>query len=412
MLTADLVGARRRGDELRLIPIDAGRRDRVEALATIFSAIARASIGATRAQLGEAFDGAGAAAEADGPNADRWLIAAVQKLVYDGCSFEEPDAEAAGGLRREIFRRAAAARRAAAPAAPFDRAALLETAARERATSAAEIEAGLYADRPARQRLLAFAGRPGGTLAAGFELAEAQAVLLRATRVTAHVRARDAGTYRQLFRTLKFLRLLATITAARDGGYDVGLDGPLSLFQGGTRYGLQLGLALPAIAACDSWSIQADVRWGHDRRPLAFRVAGGALALDGAEPPSLPDELAAFVAAFDRLDSGWRIDRAPAVLDLPGAGVCVPDLGFVRERDGARVHFELMGFWSREAVWRRVELVRAGLPHRILFAVSKGLRVGEAVLDETTPTAALYVFARVIAAKQVLQRIERLADSA
>jgi hypothetical protein len=35
--------------------------------------------------------------------------------------------------------------------------------------------------------------------------------------------------------------------------------------------------------------------------------------------------------------------------------------------------------------------------------------VGEAVLDET-PTAALYVFARVLAAKQVLERIDRLAD--
>ena len=116
------------------------------------------------------------------------------------------------------------------------------------------------------------------------------------------------------------------------------------------------------------------------------------------------------MTAFERLDSGWRIDREPAVLDLPGAGMCVPDLAFVRARDGARVHFELLGFWSREAVWRRVELVRAGLPHKILFAASKGLRVGEAVLDET-PTAALYVFARVIAAKQVLDRIERLADA-
>ena len=88
--------------------------------------------------------------------------------------------------------------------------------------------------------------------------------------------------------------------------------------------------------------------------------------------------------------------------------MCVPDLAFVRARDGARVHFELLGFWSREAVWRRVELVRAGLPHRILFAVSKSLRVGEAVLDDA-PHAALYVFTRVIAAKPVLDHIERLA---
>jgi len=41
--------------------------------------------------------------------------------------------------------------------------------------------------------------------------------------------------------------------------------------------------------------------------------------------------------------------------------------------------------------------------------VSKSLRVGEAALDDTTPTAALYVFTRVINAKQVLARIEQLA---
>jgi hypothetical protein len=435
VLTADLVGARRRGDELRLIPVDDDRRARIEVLAAAFAGIARAHLGATRAALDGALDDA--AAGEDGPGVDRRLTAAVQKLVYDGCAFDEPDAEAAAALRRDVFRRAAAARRAAAPGARFDRAALLEAAAGERATTAAEIEAGLYADRPARQRLCAFAGRPAGALAAGFELAEAQAVLLRATRVTAHVRARDAGTYRQLFRTLKFLRLFATIERGdpqrdpvppRDGvrqaklasahaieataqGYTIGLDGPLSLFQGGTRYGLQLGLALPAIAACDRWAIEADVRWGNDRRPLRFRIGGGALSIADDAAPSLPDELAAFVTAFERLESGWRVDRAPAVLDLPGAGLCVPDLTFVRDSDGARVHFELLGFWSREAVWRRVELVRAGLPHRILFAVSKALRVGEAVLDEA-PTAALYVFARVIAAKQVLERIERLADAA
>jgi len=406
VLTADLVTARRRGDELRLVAMDDGRRARVAALAAAFSEVARAHVGSTRQQLDDAFDAR--AADAD---PDRRLIAAVQKLVQDGCSFEEPDAETAAALRREVFRRAAAARRATTPIAPFDRDALLAAVAGERGTTADAIEAGLYGDRPARQRLIAFAGRPPAALAAGFELAEAQAVLLRATHVTATVRASGAGTYRHLFRTLKFLRLLPVVTPTEKGGYQIALDGPLSLFQGGTRYGLQLGLALPAITACDVWSIEAEVRWGSERRPLRFRTGGAAVvSANDAAGPALPDELAAFVAAFERLDSDWRVDREPAVLDLPGAGVCVPDLAFVRARDGARVHFELLGFWSREAVWRRVELVRAGLPHRILFAVSKALRVGEAVLDDT-PTAALYIFTRVIGAKQVLDRLESLAAS-
>ncbi len=173
------------------------------------------------------------------------------KLVQDGCSFEEPDGEAAAALRREVFRRAAAARRAASPSAPFDRDALLAAAARERrpppTSRPASTATGRRGSACSRSRDV----RPP-RLAAGFEIAEAQAVLLRATRVTARVRARDAGTYRHLFRTLKFLRLLPVVTPTEKGGYEIALDGPLSLFQGGTRYGLQLGLVLPAIAACDS----------------------------------------------------------------------------------------------------------------------------------------------------------------
>jgi uncharacterized protein len=415
VLTADLVGARRRGTELRLPPTDAGRRARIEALAADFGAVARAHLGEPRAAVEEALEAAAEAAETGAPG-ERRLADAVRKLVCDDLRFEEPAREDAVACRRDVFRRAAAARRES-PGAPFDRAAVLAGVARERGTTAAALEAGLYADRPGAQRLLAAEVTAPLLVAAGFELREAQAVLLRATKIEASVHAADAAIYRHLFRTLKFLRLLPIITASKGpgkAGYRIEIDGPLSLFQGGGRYGLQLALALPAIAACDAWSIEADVRWGAERRPLRFRLGGSATTgrvgpARGGPGPGPPDELGAFIAAFERLDSGWRIDREPAVLDLPGTGLCVPDLAFVRAADGACVHFELLGFWSREAVFRRVDLVRAGLPQRILFAVSKSLRVGEAILDDE-PTAALYVFGRVIAAKEILARLEALAD--
>jgi predicted nuclease of restriction endonuclease-like RecB superfamily len=372
-------------------------------LAAAFGEVARAHIGSTREQLDDALENCATASDA--PGAERRLVAAVRKLVADGCAFEEPDAEAAATLRREIFRRAAAERRAASPSRPFDRGALLDAAARERGMTADAVEAGLYGDRPARQRLLSFAGRPPAALAAGFELAEAQAVLLRATRVEAKVRARDAGTYRALFRTLKFQRLFAAITATGDGGYTIALDGPLSLFQGSTRYGLQLGLALPAIAACDVWSIDADVRWGADRRPLRFRIGGGRSPRTPPPRRRSPTSIAAFVGAFEKLDSGWRIDRRRR------CWICrarrLRPRSRVRPRPRRRaVHFELLGFWSREAVWRRVELVRAGLPHRILFAVSKNLRVGEPS-STTHPTAGALRLPARHRREQVLDRIER-----
>jgi predicted nuclease of restriction endonuclease-like RecB superfamily len=288
--------------------------------------------------------------------------------------------------------------------------------AAERGVDSDALERGLFADRAGALRLLSVDAPPPAALAAGFELAQAQAVLLRAAHVTATVRARDAATYRHLFRRLKFLRLLPTITPLPDGGYRLEIDGPFSLFQAVTRYGLQLGLALPAIAACDVWSLEADVRWGVGRTPLRFSIAGESTAVGVVPGPSLPPELESLVTAFDKLRSDWRVERDPAVLDLPGVGLCVPDLAFVRPLgrapdaggDEVRVYFELLGFWSREAVWRRVDLVRAGLPHKVLFAASRDLRVSEELLDDA-PSGALYVFARTPSARAVLARLEALA---
>jgi predicted nuclease of restriction endonuclease-like RecB superfamily len=398
VLTADLATVRRRGEELRLVPVDDRTRARVETLATAYREIARAGVGQPREDVEASLRGL------EVPPAERRLAAAVLKLVRDGCVFEEANAVDAAALRRSLFRRASAARRAGA----FERDALLTATATEREIAVADVERGLFADRAGALRLVAVETPAPAILAAGFELAQAQAVLLRAVSLTATVRARDAATYRRLFHRLKFLRLLPTITPLPEGGYRLDIDGPFSLFQAVTKYGLQLGLALPVIAECDAWTLDADVRWGVERRPARFRLEGHATAGGGAfDGPTLPAELEAFVAAFEKLGSPWRVDRNPAVLDLPGAGLCVPDLAFERA-DGVRVHLEVLGFWSREAVWRRVDLVRAGLPQRILFAVSRDLRVSEEVLDETA-TAALYVFTRVLGARAVLGRLDTLA---
>jgi predicted nuclease of restriction endonuclease-like RecB superfamily len=108
-----------------------------------------------------------------------------------------------------------------------------------------------------------------------------------------------------------------------------------------------------------------------------------------------------------------------AILELPGVGLSVPDLVFERRPTGKgrsapedRVYLEVMGYWSRDAVWKRVELVQAGLAQRVLFAVSAKLRVSEDVLEGDLP-GALYVYKQTMSARSVLERLERLcADPA
>ncbi len=120
-------------------------------------------------------------------------------------------------------------------------------------------------------------------------MGQAQAVLLRAVRVTVELECSSPGSYRALFQKLKFLRLLYRIHRREEGGYRIDIDGPYSLFDSVTKYGLQLALALPVIRESDVWRLQADVRWGKDREPLVFRLDGRIASGDDTsrEPPRL-----------------------------------------------------------------------------------------------------------------------------
>ena len=91
-------------------------------------------------------------------------------------------------------------------------------------------------------------------------------------------------------------------------------------------------------------------------------------------------------------------------------GLCVPDLR-LEHGDGRRVYVEVMGYWSRAAVWKRVELVQAGLPTPIVFAASARLRVSEEVLPDDLP-GALHIYKGVIHARSILDKAAAVFDAA
>jgi predicted nuclease of restriction endonuclease-like RecB superfamily len=400
LLTADLVHVRRRGDQLSIVALSAEDRERAAELAAAYVGLARAHVGATRGAFLEANRSVPVGAQ------EQRLAKGLQKLVLDRCTFEEGANLEPAELRRELFLQAAEARRSGA----FDRAALVETVAQARATTPAEIEGALYADLPEAHRLRAFEAIAPEALVAGYEAAQVQAVLLRAVKVTAVVRAQPA-VYRYLFRRLKFLRLLHRIERIEakkrgaPGGYRIEIDGPFALFESVTKYGLQLALAFPALAACDEWALDADIRWGRDARPLRLSVRGRA-AEGEAGTSELPDDVAALLAQLQELDGPWRPGICETILELPGVGLCIPDLQLTHRKSGQTVYLEVMGFWSRDAVWKRIELVERGLPHPIVFALSKHLRVSEEALDEDKASV-LYVYSRTMNARAVLDRVAR-----
>jgi len=395
MLGPDHVRVRRQGDQLTLPAFDKKRRARAEELAAELLALAESLAGERRAALEEAFAGV------ECRPSERRLVQGLGKLLLDACQIESPRGVDAVALRRDVFERAARARR---EERALDRRAVLEAAGQGVGLGPEQVEEALYSDLPSEERVVRVPALQPAALAEEYERAARQAILLKAVRVTADVVCRSPGAYRALFGKLKFRRLLHRIERT-ERGYRIVIDGPHSLFDSVTKYGLALALVLPALEAVDELRLTAELRWGRRRERLVFRheTKGGATG----DELALSEDAAALLQAFAGLETPWRVAPAERVFDVPGLGVCVPDLTFTHSVNGAVVHLEVLGYWSRDAAFRRAELVRGGLPEPILFALSSRLRVSEEILDESSASA-LYVFKGVMSARAVERRLDAL----
>ncbi|GIX05632.1 MAG: hypothetical protein KatS3mg115_0035 [Candidatus Poribacteria bacterium] len=406
MLTADLVRVRRRGGTLEVVPLSPAERRRLLPVARQLIELAEASLGRTQGEFRAACE------SLSFRETDYKRMRGLQKLIEDRCTFEmvgvvegwEPRA-----LRRRLFARAAAARR---ELERFDRKRLLQELAEELGTTPERLEEGLYADLRENYRLTHFDPIGAEALLDVYDRAQRQAVLLRALKVVVRLSCADPGGYRVFFRRLKFHRLLYRLNREPEGGYRIEIDGPLSLFQATVKYGLQLALLLPVLESCGRWELEALVRWDRDRPPYRFRLEGsGQRGPSEEESLHLPEEVARLMEQFRALGAPWEVAVAQDLLDLPGVGLCVPDLAFTHRESGFCAYLEVLGYWSREAVWKRVELVEAGLGVPVLFAVSDRLRVSEEVLDPELP-ARLYVYKGVMNARAILERLEALRERA
>ncbi|OGQ77474.1 MAG: hypothetical protein A2289_25200 [Deltaproteobacteria bacterium RIFOXYA12_FULL_58_15] len=402
MLTTDQVRVRHRKGNILVAPLKPAERSRLTQAAEAYVSLVKAHVGGTRGELDTALD------RVPHLRTDYKLLKGLRKLLFDRCHFEVYEDADPPKWRRETFAHAAKVRRELSDGDTFDRPLVLQRVAAQFSTTAEILESQLFADLKANQRLTSFDGLSAPMLLDTYEIAQRQAVLLRATRVVVHLRCADPSVYRLFFSRLKFRRLLHTVHPCEGGGFRIDIDGPFSLFSSVTKYGLQLALMLPLLQRASEWQLDADVLWGKERIPMRYHLEGTAPQTPGEGTLRLRDEVQNLIESFERLDSPWQVSLADDLLELPGIGMCVPDVVFQQGKH--RVFLEVMGYWSRDAVWKRVELVEAGLPNPIIFAVSSRLRVSEEALDTELP-GALYVYKGVISAATVEERLNGLVGA-
>lgn len=311
----------------------------------------------------------------------------LAKVLEDRAEFEVVADVPPEQLREKVFGAAAAHRRelrARGPRTPFRRDDVLRQVADELKVEPAQVASSLFADLKDENRMLRFDDLGARALIDRYNVALAQAVLLRSVLVKAEVRGEKPARYRQLFRWLKFHRLLHRVEGSMRDGYTFHIDGPLSLFSSTTRYGLQMALFLPALLLCKSFRLEAELRWGPKREPRWFHLESddGLVSHYDDAGQYVPAEIAAFLERFRQVAPAWEVGEATDVVDLGREAVWVPDYRFVHKATGTDVLVEVLGFWKRSAVERLLRLLPEHGPPRYLLAISDRLKVDEEALGE------------------------------
>jgi predicted nuclease of restriction endonuclease-like RecB superfamily len=311
----------------------------------------------------------------------------LAKVLEDQAEFEVVADVPPEELREKVFTASAEHRRelrAAGHRAPFRSDVVLSAVARELQLEPAQILTSLFADLKDENRLLRFKDMTAERLIDRYNVALAQAVLLRCVRLEVEVRGQKPARYRQLFRQLKFHRLLYRVEGSMEEGYRFTIDGPLSLFSATNKYGLQMALFLPAVLLCDNFRLDAELRWGPKREPRTFHleVRDGLVSHYADAGTYVPAELHAFVERFRQVAPEWTVTEATEIIELGREGVWVPDYRFIHNATGTDVFVEILGFWKRASLERLLRLLPRFGPARYVLAISDRFKVDEDAIGE------------------------------
>lgn len=391
MLTGDLVRVRFSREQVVPLYLNRNSPQWLEAAGSLL-AIFREGVGMTRGEIEQEIDdlfgGGGKATQ---------VHRGLAKVLEDRAEFEVVADVPPEQVREKVFTAAAEERRrlrsrrpvsGSLPGMPsrpaFQRDEVLSSVGRELGLAPDVLVSSLFADLRDENRMLKFDDLSAQRLIDRYNVALAQAVLLRSVRVDVEIHSEAPARYRQLFRKLKFHRLVYQVKGTMAEGYKLSIDGPMSLFSATTKYGLQMALFLPALLHCGNFRLSAELRWGPRREPRSFHLddRAGLVTHQLDSGMYVPAEIPAFVERFRQVAPAWELNETTEVIELDREGVWVPDYRAVHKATGTVVFIEVLGFWKKSSLERLLRLLPRHGPPRFVLIVSDKLKVDEAALGE------------------------------
>ncbi|MEH2002404.1 MAG: DUF790 family protein [Nostoc sp.] len=276
----------------------------------------------------------------------------------------------------------------------------------EREVLLEQVRNGLYADLSENKILTVFDAPTAPDLLNRYNLSQVQGVFYKASQLVLNAHRNVPGEYKLLFRYLKLFQLMAYIEGDADHGFTITIDGPTSLFNSSTRYGLAIAKLIPALLHVTRWSLSSILQ-SRDAYTNTWKTGRFTLnsecGLVSHYPPGKPyDSMleASFADKWDTLKSGWALEREVDLIPIPGS-VMIPDFRLVHS-DGRTFLLEIVGYWRPEYLQKKFSQVRRAGREDLILAISERLNLEKAGVKLNDVPARIVWFKDKLLPKAVL----------
>jgi uncharacterized protein len=280
----------------------------------------------------------------------------------------------------------------------------------EREVLPEQVRDGLYADLSENRILTVFDTPKPEDLLHRYNLSQVQGVFYRASQLVLNAHRNVPGEYKLLFRYLKLFQLMAYIEGDADHGFTITIDGPTSLFNPSTRYGLAIAKLIPALLHVTKWSLSATLQtrdaytdtWRTGRFTLNSECGLVSHYAPGKPYDSMLE--ASFADKWDSLKTAWALEREVDLIPIPGS-VMIPDFRLVHP-DGRTFLLEIVGYWRPEYLQKKFSQVRRAGSDNLILAISERLNLEKAGVKLNDVPAQIIWFKDKLLPKAVLAVIE------
>jgi len=314
---------------------------------------------------------------------DLKLAKGLNKIILDRCRFVLPEGFDYAAHRRDIFLASARILRDGPEELTPE---ALRTAVGDAVDPSARplLERNLYADLPGNEMLSQPPSMYPKELLERYNCTLVQSLLLYSGSMEVTVTEPEPAKMRRLFKYLRFFRLLAKVTAsgrlpgknsdAAPTELKLEIDGPTSLFEQTTRYGLQLASFFPALCGLQNWKLKTTVKPRERELRLTLDQEFGLVSPYHNFGAYVPEEFGMFEKLFAEKCSDWQIAAGAFLFQRDTREVFFPDFSFRPAGGaGATIHLELFHRWHATPLLRRLEYLEQHPELPLILGVDRAL---------------------------------------